>query len=287
MSPHLKGLLIAFLGVVALSPDSLIVLLIETDQWTLLFWRGLLTSAGIVLMNMAIHRQNTLFAYRRIGRSGILISILFAGATVFFVTALRHTSVANTLVIVSSSPIFAALLSRLILNEFVARHTWITIGVVILAVGLIVYESLGAIAFFGDVCALGSAVFVAGNFVIIRRARNIDMTPAMALGGVLTALVVLPWAMPLHIDSRSAILLLALGGFLSIAITLLTISPRYIPAPEVSLLMPLEIVFGSCLVWLVIGEQPTVSATIGGFIIITALSLNAARSLRSSGENPA
>ena len=51
---YLKGLIVTVAGILVLSPDSLLVRLIATDAWTLLFWRGLLmavgTSAGLALI---------------------------------------------------------------------------------------------------------------------------------------------------------------------------------------------------------------------------------------------
>ena len=39
---HVKGLLITATGVLILTPDTLLVRLIATDQWTMVFWRGIL-----------------------------------------------------------------------------------------------------------------------------------------------------------------------------------------------------------------------------------------------------
>ena len=56
ISDHAKGLLITTVGVLAITPDSLLVRLIAANTWTILFWRGLLTAAGIAgLMLSLIH----------------------------------------------------------------------------------------------------------------------------------------------------------------------------------------------------------------------------------------
>ena len=41
LSEHAKGLLIVATGVLILTPDALLLRLIEADPWTLLFWRGI------------------------------------------------------------------------------------------------------------------------------------------------------------------------------------------------------------------------------------------------------
>ena len=39
-SENAKGILIAFLGALLLTPDTLFMRLSEMDVWTMLFWRG-------------------------------------------------------------------------------------------------------------------------------------------------------------------------------------------------------------------------------------------------------
>ena len=58
---------------------------------------------------------------------------------------------------------------------------------------------------------------------------------------------------------------------LPVALALLTLGPRYIPAPEAAMLSLLETVLGPLWVWLVISEQPDESTIIGGAIVVGTL----------------
>ncbi len=281
MSDHLKGLLITVAGIIALSPDSLIVRMIDTDQWTLLFWRGIISGLGIALLSAGFHGRNTLTAFQRVGRSGVVLAIVFTASTIFFITALHYTSVANTLILAGTAPIFAALMSWVLLSERVHFRTLITMIVVFGAVALIVSGSYGSGSIWGDVSALACAVMMAATFVIMRRSKSHDMTPAMALSGFVTAVAVLPWAAPFDVSPQDALLIVVLGVLIAVAFALLTIGPRYISAPEVSMLMPLETVFGTYLVWLVLGEIPGTHAIIGGGIVILALAVHSALAIRN------
>ncbi len=280
MSTHLKGLLITAAGILLLSPDSLIIRLIEADQSTILFWRGFFVFEGMLLITAIVHRRRTPAAFKAIGLPGLGVALMWAFSTFFFISALLHTSVANTLIIISTSPVFAALLSRIFLREKIARHTAITIIVVITAVALIVSGSYKSGSWLGDFFALGTAVCVACTFVFTRQKKECDMTPAVALSGLLIALVALPFASPFAVSVQTAWLFLSLGLLLTLALGLLFIGPRYIPAAEVSLMLPLETVLGSLIVWLVLGEQPTVNAMLGGAIVVIALMLHSAIALR-------
>ena len=65
------------------------------------------------------------------------------------------------------------------------------------------------------------------------------------------------------------------------------IGPRYIPAPEVSLLSLLEAVIGPVWVWLALGEKPEPATLIGGGFIIALLAGNALISLRETSPETA
>ncbi len=99
MPSHLKGLILTVSGILVLSPDSLLVRLIATDVWTLLFWRGLLMAAGVGIGLALIYRGELPRACRRIGRRGWLAGALMGAGTLLFVQALSRTSVANVLIV--------------------------------------------------------------------------------------------------------------------------------------------------------------------------------------------
>ena len=280
MSNHLKGLLITAIGIIALSPDSLIVRLIEADKSTILFWRGLFVFEGMLLVTAIIYGRNTLKAFKAIGLPGVGAAVMWTLSTFCFISALLNTSVANALVIISTSPVFAALLGWAFLKERIALHTAVAIVVVIAAVALIVSDSFHGGNLLGDLYALGTALFVAGTFVFTRHKKDTDMTPAVALSGLMVALLSLPFASPLSVTPETELLILALGALVTVALAMLFIGPRYIPAAEVSLMLPLETVLGSLIVWLALGEEPAVLTLIGGAIVITTLMFHSYISLR-------
>ena len=68
------------------------------------------------------------------------------------------------------------------------------------------------------------------------------------------------------------------------ALGLLTVGPRYITAPEVSLLLPIETVVGPLIVWAVLGEKPSTAALFGGALVIAALTVHSYIGLRSQAR---
>lgn len=285
-SEHAKGLVITSLGVLILTPDSLLVRLIGGDPWALIFWRGLLMAAGLGLGLLLVHRGETLARCRAIGGQGVLAALLISITTLCFIQGLAHTTVANTLIIISASPIFAAIFSRLFLAEAVPLRTWLAIVAVLVGIGILVADSLGLVgrqgSVVGDLIALTGAIAFGAAFTVVRRGKAVSMVPASALSGLMSALIALAVGPTLAMAPAAWPLLLLLGlGILPVATALIMLGPRYLPAPEVSLLLLLETVLGPFWVWLVLGEEPSPWALLGGAIVLGTLALHALAGLRS------
>jgi drug/metabolite transporter (DMT)-like permease len=107
------------------------------------------------------------------------------------------------------------------------------------------------------------------------------MIPAIAIGNLITTLISLPFAETLSITSMDALWLGLLGiVVLPVGAALITTGPRYLPAPEVGLILLLETVVGPFWVWLALGEVPSERAVLGGAIVIAALTGHAIAALR-------
>ncbi|MDM8556313.1 DMT family transporter [Desulfococcaceae bacterium HSG7] len=280
---YIKGLIITSTGVLVLTPDALIIRLIEAPRPTLIFWRGLLLSISLTIFFLIRYRTNALGVLRQIGIPGLLCSLCFCGSTIMFVTSITLTAAANTLVILSIAPLFAAVLSHFFLAETAPLRTWMTILVCFMGILSIFAGNLGSGALLGDLCAVGAAIFLASYFVIVRHARAVNMVPALIISGLMVAILVSPFAHPLSISMRDFTLLLILGCvILPLSFALMTIGPRYLPAPEVGLILLLETVLGPVWVWFGLGEIPDSTTVIGGIAVVSALTIHLLLGYRAS-----
>ena len=75
MNSHLKGLLIAFFGILILTPDAILVRLADSNSWTVLFWRGIVFAAGIIVILLITYRSRALNEIINIGKGGVLIGL--------------------------------------------------------------------------------------------------------------------------------------------------------------------------------------------------------------------
>ncbi|PIE11817.1 MAG: EamA family transporter [Rhodobacterales bacterium] len=273
VSPYLRGVLITLLGVLIISPDTLLIRLVEADPWTMMIWRGFFTGV-VVIAWCALFEPRELAHVPKMGVLGWSAVMTFAAGNVLFLYAATHTLVANTLFLVSTSPVFAALIARFILGETVSRRTWITIAMTLSGIGIIASGSLGEGqgSLDGDLAAIAAAASMAASFSIARARKTRSTVPAMGLGawaGALFGLLLAPELMPQPGDWAP---ILGMGLIVSpLAFICLTIGPRHITAADVGLLLLLEAVFGPLLVWWFIGEQPGAPTLTGGAVILLTL----------------
>ncbi|MCB1753404.1 MAG: DMT family transporter [Gammaproteobacteria bacterium] len=280
---HARGLVLAIVGILILSPDSLLVRLIAADQWTLLFWRGMMTFVTLTAFLLFSHRRDTLKRFHALGIKGLAIAALLALNTTLFVVSIRHTAVANTLVLVSVAPLLAAVFSSFFLAEHAPLRTWIATLVSVLSIGYIMREGLGTTNLIGDTAALGLALTLAAVLTLLRARRSSDAVPIVACSGLLLAVAVFPFSGRLFLSNSDWLYMSILGLFVipvSFAFTLS--APKFLPAPEVGLVFLLETVLGPFLVWLVMDEEPPSATLVGGTVLVTTLALHAVLGLRLS-----
>ena len=271
MTSHLKGILMTFIGVVILSPDSVLIRLTDADSWTVLFYRGLLMSIGVMILLLITYRSKTIVEFKKIGRGGLWIGWLHGIMTGTFVFAIMHTSIANTLVIISTGPIWIAIIAWFTLREKASLITWLAMIIVFIGIYIVMSANFGGQNIVGDIFALITAILMGFTFTLVRKYKTVNMVPTMAIGGVIAAIIACIFAPTLVLKPEAIIYVVAMGVILSISFSLITIAPRYMPAAEVGMIMPLETVLGTLIAWRVINEVPSSNAIIGGIIVVITL----------------
>jgi drug/metabolite transporter (DMT)-like permease len=276
LSDHARGLTITAAGVMILTPDALLLKLIAAEPWTILVWRGLGFFVVIGLVSLVRHGGRLWQVVRATGAVGLAITVLHSMGQLLFVFSIHHTTAANTLVIIAAAPLAAALLARLILGERTARRTLVAGVVALAAVALTVQGGIQAGGLWGDLAAVGVMLNLALVFVLLRKAKGRDMLPALAWGGLLTCGIALVLAPTIAVAGADRLLLpLLVLVVVPVSFILISTGPRYIPAPEVGLLMLLETLFGPLWVWLAMAEAPTPASLVGGAVIVLTLAVNA------------
>ena len=254
-------------------------------RFEITFWRSLF-AALTVGAYLAVVRRDFFPALRHAGLPGLLSGAMWATMFVCFMLALTLTSTANTLVVLAVAPLVTALLARAWLHTAIARQAWFAIaiamaGIVWMFAGNLRIESPASVL--GMAIAFGAPLASAVNVVILKkRGVAVDLVPAVFLGGVISAALMLPLALPL-IATPGDLALLGLLGFaqLGLPCMLLVMAARHLAATEVALLALLEVVLGPIWAWLGAGEVPASATLSGGLLVLLALVVNAAGGRRA------
>ena len=239
------------------------------------FWRSLF-ACGFVAAALLFQKQRFRFQ-PPVLVSGAMWAVMFTA----FMLALQLTSTANTLVVMSVSPLLTALLARAFLSEPIALRTWLAVSAAAVGIAWMFASGLGAHSardYLGMAIAAMVPVAAAINVVTLRASSaTVDLRPAVMLGGALSCLVAAPLAFPLHASGKDIALLGALGVFqLGLPCLLLVIASRALLAPEIALLGLLEVLLGPLWAWLGAGETPARATLVGGAVVLGALILNEA-----------
>ncbi len=274
METRNKGLLLSLIGVIIISPDSLLIRLADIDDLSLIFYRSALPIITILIFLIYNYQKSFIKSFFLIGLPGLIYAILYAITHICFVYSIQNTDVANTLVLIASAPIFAALFSVFILKEIPSFFTWIVIFIALLAMIIIGIGSFISTGLYGDIMALIVAAGMGFSMVLVRLFKNKDLVPACLLGCLIAALYTLPFGVNFNINQNQIFyLLLMCLLILPIPFMILTIAPKYTPAHEVALIFLMESVLGTAWVWFVINEVPTINTIIGGILLLGSVSI--------------
>ncbi len=268
------GVMCAVGAAAVFSTAGVIVRRIGLPAWDVSFWRSLLLVATILPL-LLWQRRAVWRDMRNAGRSLFFSALVLSGSFIAFILALGLAPVANVLIVFGATPFITALLARLFLAEPLHRHTLLAMAAAVLGLALSVAGSLRSGAVAGMAMAFIVVLCMSSNYVIVRHRRDVGMTPALALAGVMSALVALPFADPMRVSESQIPWLLALGpGQLAGGLLLYMASLKRIPAGRASLLGLLELVLGPIWVWMIDGERPGTLTLVGGAVVIGAAAAN-------------
>ena len=282
-SDQQKGSLLAFIAVILITPDSILIRLSNIETWGLLFYRGAIPFL-IVLMGLIFFYKNNLFkAIIGIGYPGIFYVLSFSICNITFILSIQNTNVANTLVMVAMAPMISAILGSIFLKEIPDLKTWIAIIITLISVAYIFHDSIEMGKFYGDLFGLITAFGLACNAVIARYAKNRDLVPSAVIGKLCVAIFAFFFVDTFALVEKD-IIFVPLMCIMCVAIpfVLVTIAPRFIPAEEVNLFFLLETIIGPFWVWLVINEQPSIETIQGGTIIILTIAVHSFFKIKNS-----
>jgi drug/metabolite transporter (DMT)-like permease len=277
-------------GVLAVSSSSVLVRVADAPAFAIAFYRSAMAAA--VLMPIALVRyRDDLRAIARDGRwrlsmlAGVFLALHFAT----WIPSVSLTSVAASVVLVTSSPLWVAVLGRFI-GERPSRRT--IAGIVVALVGTLVISGgdLGGAgrALGGDILALLGAVFAAAYVLTgryLRRATRLVPYTALVYSTAAAVLAVVMLATGTAFSgypSRTWLVLVAITvGPQFLGHTTFNYLLGHVRAQVVAVAVMAEPVGATILAFAVLGEIPEVATLAGGVLILAGVYLAVAASARA------
>jgi drug/metabolite transporter (DMT)-like permease len=275
-----KHYLVLAIGVVAVSFGAIFTRLAEAPFLVIAVYR--LTLASLVISPIAcIYSGKEL---RSLSRNSILMSLVagffLALHFVFWIASLSYTTVASSVVLVTSHPIFVALASYFLFHEKLRRNTILGIGICLIGAVLIGYSDcqIGLEAFAGDLLALLGALAIATYFLIGRKLRpstGLLSYTFLVYGSAALFLLVATLVSGYSLSGYSTntyvmLILLALIPQL-LGHSTLNWSLRFMPATLVAIAILGEPVGATILASLFLDEIPTLIQLVGGIFILSGI----------------
>ena len=283
LSSQKKGSLLAFIAVMLITPDSILIRLSSIETWGMLFYRGAIPFVVVLIGLIFFYKNNLLKALINIGYPGVFYVISFSICNITFIISIQNTNVANTLVMIAMAPMLSAILGSIFLKEVPDRKTWVAIIITLIAVTYIFHDSIEMGNFYGDLFGIITAFGLACNAVIARYAKNRDLVPSAVIGKLCVAIFAFFFVDTFAlVDTDLIFVPLMCVMCVAIPFVLVTIAPRFIPAEEVNLFFLLETIIGPFWVWLVINEQPSIETIQGGVVIILTIAIHSFLKLKKS-----
>lgn len=253
------------------------------------FWRSAFCAVFVILALLATRGHEALASLRRPSRALLASGLLWGLMFTCFMIALTLTSTSRTLLVSSASPLITALLAWLVLRHPVSGATWLAIVLAAAGMGWICSGALET-GSTRDLLGMGIAFAVpvasALNVILFKRSgHRVDLVPAVCLGACISALAMLPFALPLQATTHDILILATLGAFqLGLPCMLMVVAARSLNAPQISLLALLEAVLGPLWAWLWASETPALATLQGGALVLGALLLNELHGLYRSRD---
>jgi drug/metabolite transporter (DMT)-like permease len=249
------------------------------------FWRSLFAAIYVAGAMLWQHKAQALPRLLAVGRFGMVSGAMWAIMFSCFMIALTMTTVANTLIVMSISPLLTALFARIFLHQQIAARTWLAICVATAGIFWMFidgFSQLDARGLAGMMIALGVPLAASVNVISMKKGGHaVDLIPAVLIGGVLSALAMLPMAWPFQASLHDLLILALLGFFqLGFPCMLMVRAARSLSAPELSLLALLEVLLGPIWAWLGAAEVPAQATIFGGSVVLAALIFNEIAALR-------
>lgn len=281
------------IGLVSISFSSIFIKWCLAPALVIAFYRLFIASLFYFGVSTVKREAGWSLLSGRLRILAVLSGLFLAAHFTFWITSLEHTSVASSVVLVQTAPIFVVLGSALFLKEKPSFR--VLLGIIITLAGSLIisvldYQSKGS-SVLGNMLAIGGAIGAAGYLLIGRKLREqLSTTNYVTIVYSIAAfasffLVSVNKHSFSNYDLTTFLLFLAIGMIPQvIGHTSLNWALKYFSATAVSIATLAEPVGATFLAITLLGESLNVMKVVGGIIILSGVVMVLLSEHRSSKQ---
>ena len=281
MTNNAKGLALTSLGVFIMSLESLFIKFTTISPFLFSFYIGIFMFISMISTFVFKEKAVLKKAFNSSMLILIVCAILMGTSNIFFITAIKTTTVANVVIIFGTAALFSALFAYIFFKEKITINIIIASFFMFVSLFVIFNDELEVGSLDGNIYALVCTSLFAMSFVLLSRYKQMDRVLLTALSGLVLSIIAFFFCEDLAIDLKTLAVVMTMGLLISpISRVLLGTGAKYISASEVSLLMIIETIMAPVWVWIFLDEVPSSYTFIGGSIIVATLVANSLYTLK-------
>ena len=281
MTNNAKGLALTSLGVFIMSLESLFIKFTTISPFLFSFYIGIFMFISMISTFVFKEKAVLKKAFNSSMLILIVCAILMGTSNIFFITAIKTTTVANVVIIFGTAALFSALFAYIFFKEKITINIIIASFFMFVGLFVIFNDELEVGSLDGNIYALLCTSLFAMSFVLLSRYKQMDRVLLTALSGLVLSIIAFFFCEDLAIDLKTLAVVMTMGLLISpISRVLLGTGAKYISASEVSLLMIIETIMAPIWVWIFLNEVHSSYTFIGGSIIVATLVANSLYTLR-------
>lgn len=272
LSTYAYGTLLMITGVLVLSPDSGLLRLIGGDPYVISFWRGVGICVAVWVAALVRSPEEFFYQLTHHNRISLAIILSFGVSSMSFVFGVTLLGAPTMLVFVALTPLASAFASRILFGETTDLALWAAILLGIVGASISGSSIPAGTPIEGYLACILVPGLTGLGLSLTRHYPRDHIWPLYGSANLLAAVII--WFV---VDSvmvpTASIWLLCINACIvcSVSFMLITIAPKYLPAPEVGLYLLLETLIGPVIVWLLVDEVPRRNDFIGGAVLLVAL----------------
>ena len=266
-SEHNKGILFVFSAALLWSTGGLFIKLISFNAMQLSFFR-----CSIAALTFAVLFRKQILYFNKFS---LINSIFYAIVLISFVIATKTTTAANAIFLQATAPIYVLIFEPIFNKTKYEKINVITVAVCVIGMFLFFVGEIEPSHFEGNLVALISGITFAAFFLGMKKNEPIYQHSSIFWGNIIVAVICLPFLFALEFISSSDLLMVSFLGVFQIAFAYAFFSAglKRIYAVEASIISMIEPVLNPVWVFIGYGEIPSITAIIGGAIILTSITI--------------